>query len=284
VEEVLAPVGRVGLRGLGGAGFPTAQKWKFVRAEPAPRRRHQRGRGRARHVQGPALHGDGPAPRAGGHAHRRVGCRRGRRLLLPARRVRRQPRDPDARDRGALHRPAVCAAAHAPAPRRRRLHLRRGVVADRERSRASAASRGCGRRSPRRPACSAGRRSCRTSRPPTGSATSSRRRRGVRRARQDGHPGRALLLGQRPRARPGVYLAPNGITAASSSTTPAACSMATTFYGYLPGRRVRRHPARVASATSHSTSARSTSTAASSAPPPSSSCPSRTVPATSRTT
>ncbi|MCZ4305904.1 NAD(P)H-dependent oxidoreductase subunit E [Zoogloeaceae bacterium G21618-S1] len=28
---------RAGLRGLGGAGFPTGKKWQFVRAEPAPR-------------------------------------------------------------------------------------------------------------------------------------------------------------------------------------------------------------------------------------------------------
>ena len=37
VDDVLAAVSAAGLRGLGGAGFPTAQKWKFVRAEPAPR-------------------------------------------------------------------------------------------------------------------------------------------------------------------------------------------------------------------------------------------------------
>jgi formate dehydrogenase len=37
VEDVIAAVGSASLKGLGGAGFPTAQKWKFVRAEPAPR-------------------------------------------------------------------------------------------------------------------------------------------------------------------------------------------------------------------------------------------------------
>jgi formate dehydrogenase beta subunit len=36
-EDVIDAAGAAGLRGLGGAGFPTAQKWKFVRAEPAPR-------------------------------------------------------------------------------------------------------------------------------------------------------------------------------------------------------------------------------------------------------
>ena len=37
VESVLADDGGFGLRGLGGAGFPTGRKWRIVRAEPAPR-------------------------------------------------------------------------------------------------------------------------------------------------------------------------------------------------------------------------------------------------------
>jgi formate dehydrogenase beta subunit len=37
IDEVLGTVDASGLRGLGGAGFPMSQKWKFVRAEPAPR-------------------------------------------------------------------------------------------------------------------------------------------------------------------------------------------------------------------------------------------------------
>jgi formate dehydrogenase beta subunit len=37
VDDVIAAVATSSLRGLGGAGFPTAQKWKFVRAEPGPR-------------------------------------------------------------------------------------------------------------------------------------------------------------------------------------------------------------------------------------------------------
>jgi formate dehydrogenase len=36
-EEIIEAVDEAGLRGLGGAGFPTARKWRFVRAEPAPR-------------------------------------------------------------------------------------------------------------------------------------------------------------------------------------------------------------------------------------------------------
>jgi NADH:ubiquinone oxidoreductase subunit F (NADH-binding)/NADH:ubiquinone oxidoreductase subunit E len=36
-DTVIAAVGDAGLRGLGGAGFPTGRKWALVRAEPAPR-------------------------------------------------------------------------------------------------------------------------------------------------------------------------------------------------------------------------------------------------------
>ena len=37
VDEVIKLVSDAGLRGLGGAGFPTGRKWSLVRAEPAPR-------------------------------------------------------------------------------------------------------------------------------------------------------------------------------------------------------------------------------------------------------
>jgi len=36
-EEIIAVMSDAGLRGLGGAGFPTGRKWTLVRAEPAPR-------------------------------------------------------------------------------------------------------------------------------------------------------------------------------------------------------------------------------------------------------
>ncbi|MGE3870364.1 MAG: NAD(P)H-dependent oxidoreductase subunit E, partial [Pseudorhodoplanes sp.] len=36
-EEIIKIVSDAGLRGLGGAGFPTGRKWSLVRAEPAPR-------------------------------------------------------------------------------------------------------------------------------------------------------------------------------------------------------------------------------------------------------
>ena len=37
VLELLAALNEAGLRGLGGAGFPTGRKWEFVRKEPKPR-------------------------------------------------------------------------------------------------------------------------------------------------------------------------------------------------------------------------------------------------------
>jgi formate dehydrogenase beta subunit len=37
VEDVLSKLDDSGLRGLGGAGFPTARKWRSVRGEPGPR-------------------------------------------------------------------------------------------------------------------------------------------------------------------------------------------------------------------------------------------------------
>ena len=37
LDDVLECVEKSGLRGLGGAGFPTARKWQFVRQEPKPR-------------------------------------------------------------------------------------------------------------------------------------------------------------------------------------------------------------------------------------------------------
>jgi NADH:ubiquinone oxidoreductase subunit F (NADH-binding)/NADH:ubiquinone oxidoreductase subunit E len=37
VESVIGVMENSGLRGLGGAGFPTGRKWRIVRAEPAPR-------------------------------------------------------------------------------------------------------------------------------------------------------------------------------------------------------------------------------------------------------
>ena len=36
-DDIIENLSDAGLRGMGGAGFPTGQKWRFVRAEPKPR-------------------------------------------------------------------------------------------------------------------------------------------------------------------------------------------------------------------------------------------------------
>ena len=140
----------------------------------------ERRRGRARHVQGPLLSRPRSAPRARRHADRRLGGRGGRGLLLSPRRISGNPADAGAGDRQASSRGPRQVYENPSPPRRRRLHLRRRVGDDRVRSRASAACRGIARLTSRRSACSAGRRSSRTSRRSTGSATSSRRARSGR--------------------------------------------------------------------------------------------------------
>src|SRR6185503_17981762 len=37
VDQIIEALETSGLRGLGGAGFPTGRKWRFVRQEPGPR-------------------------------------------------------------------------------------------------------------------------------------------------------------------------------------------------------------------------------------------------------
>ena len=37
VDKVIEDINLSGLKGMGGAGFPSGQKWKFVRLEKSPR-------------------------------------------------------------------------------------------------------------------------------------------------------------------------------------------------------------------------------------------------------
>ena len=85
IEEVLAS----GLRGRGGAGFPTGMKWKFAAASPGRGKVPglQRRRGRPRRLHGRLHHGRRPARRDRGHDHRFVRHRRARGVHLRARRV-----------------------------------------------------------------------------------------------------------------------------------------------------------------------------------------------------
>ena len=119
---------RTGRRGIPGRA---QVEDRARRAGPAAHGGEHR-RGRAGHVQGPPLPRARSAPLPRGHADRRVGRRHRGHLRLPARRVPRLPRDARARDRGAARpTPPATTAAHPPAPRRRRLHLRRRVGDDR---------------------------------------------------------------------------------------------------------------------------------------------------------
>jgi formate dehydrogenase len=73
-DELITIMESSGLRGLGGAGFPSGRKWRFVRQEAgAPADGDQRRRGRARDHQGPRLSRDRSAPLSRGHADRGAG-------------------------------------------------------------------------------------------------------------------------------------------------------------------------------------------------------------------
>ena len=158
-----------GLRGMGGAGFPTGQKWELVRdTQPGGRQvRHlQRRRVRAGHLQGPPDPGHPAAPGAGGPAARhggggrraglgvhpaRVrpgGARAARRAGRAARGRRRSGRTPAAAGGGSTSRCSSRPAATSSARRPRCWSAWR----------ATAASRATSRRSPATTACTAGRR------------------------------------------------------------------------------------------------------------------------------
>ena len=147
IEELLT----ANLRGRGGAFFPMGRKASFLaQGDPLPRR--QRRRVGAGHLQGPRDHARDPHRLIEGcliTAHA-IGC--DERLHLHPRRVPARVRgDPRRARRGA--RSAGCSAACTivVAPRRRRVHLRRGVGAARvARGQARPAARR-GRRSPPSP-------------------------------------------------------------------------------------------------------------------------------------
>ena len=99
-DQVIDAVKASGLRGRGGAGFPTGMKWQFVDKKSPEAEVHllQRRRERAGHLQRPPADGAQPAP-----AHRRVRDRLLRHrvvggLHLHPRRVPPRPAPPRGRD------------------------------------------------------------------------------------------------------------------------------------------------------------------------------------------
>ena len=154
----LAALDNSGLRGCGGAGFPTGAKWRIVRSQPgaAPvavnADEGEPGTFKDRYYLRPDPHRLLEGMLIAAHCGRG-----GRRLLLSARRVSGDPRDPAARDRPArgrghrTGRPAsICVAAPAPISAAKNRRCWRA-------SRASAACRGTARPTWPRSGCSAGR-------------------------------------------------------------------------------------------------------------------------------
>ncbi len=134
LDELLA----ADVRGRGGAGFPMGRKASFL---PKPEDtleadlpRRQRGRVRARHLQGPRDHAPRPAPLRRGHRHRLLHDRLEPRIHLPSRRVPGRVRGHHRRARGGaqgrLRRQGRARLRLGPdsrrPPRRGRVHLRRG--------------------------------------------------------------------------------------------------------------------------------------------------------------
>ena len=144
-----------GLRGLGGAGFPTGRKWRSVRGEPGPRLmavngdEGEPGTFKDRHYLNTDPHRFLEGMLIGAHVVEATDVYIYLRDEYPV------AREILTREIAKLP-PGRSANPHA--PRRRRLYLRRGKPRCSKASRASAACRGTSRPSRTRSACSAGRR------------------------------------------------------------------------------------------------------------------------------
>ena len=141
-SDIVAEVTESGLRGRGGAGFPTGIKWKTVldtQRRPEIHRR-QRRRGRLRHLLRPHDHGRRSLLPDRGHGDRRSRDEGDQGLhLYPLRIPGRDPRpergDPPGAQGGYSRRSGARLGAclrHRAARRRRRLCLRRGDLAARQ--------------------------------------------------------------------------------------------------------------------------------------------------------
>jgi formate dehydrogenase len=277
VESVIKTMEDAGLRGLGGAGFPTGRKWRIVRAEPAPRLmavnidegepgtfkdRHYLERDPHRFLEGMLI-----AAWAVGiddiYVYLRDEYHACRELL-------------EREIAGAESESTREAPEHPPAPRRGRLHLRRRVRDDRIHRRQarhaapSPAVRGAGRPLRASHARAQHGDAALGARPP-------RERRAVvleARAQLAARGLRSFSVSGRVK-KPGVHLAPAGITVKELiDEYCGGMQKGHELYAYLPAApRAASCPRRWA--TFRSTLTRSSRTAASSARPRSSCCRSR---------
>ena len=139
-EQVIDEVKKSGLRGRGGAGFPTGLKWELTRKAAGERevRPLQRRRRRPGRVHGPQRPGGRSAQRDRGHGHRRLrhrlvaGLRLHPRGISAGRRAVRQGARPGARVRPARqeHPRRRLRFRHGNPHGLRRVRLRRGDRAD----------------------------------------------------------------------------------------------------------------------------------------------------------
>ena len=122
VEDVIAALSDGGLRGLGGAGFPTGRKWGLVRAEKGPRLMAVNGdEGEPGTFKDRIYLEKRAAQVSRGHADRGVGGGGRAGLHLHARRVSGRAEDPEGARSPSSRRPASpstpgCTSAAAPAP------------------------------------------------------------------------------------------------------------------------------------------------------------------------
>ena len=122
LDAIIEKMQGAGLRGLGGAGFPTGRKWGFVRAYPGPRLMAVNGdEGEPGTFKDRIYLESRPAPLLRGRADRRPGGRGGTHLHLHARRISGGAGDPAQGDRGARgrrprRRPASSSCGAVPAP------------------------------------------------------------------------------------------------------------------------------------------------------------------------
>jgi formate dehydrogenase len=84
-DDLIALMESAGLRGLGGAGFPSGRKWRFVRQEPGPRLMAINADEGEPGTFKDRFSGAIAAPDPGRHADRRLGRGGGRCLFLSAR-------------------------------------------------------------------------------------------------------------------------------------------------------------------------------------------------------